>query len=177
VTIASWRSSRPRLPSVTVERDGIEIPIEQTKRDRPAESGDVTRLAHRHVCLDLAAVRSILDGYSSPDCRRGCGISWMTECPAAAAVRVGAVTRGPACVAGRLRRHCVLRGEPERVKHIDVSMTHPLWAAIEFRLDRPNRVCFAYDPATTDPRQPERVEVRLKTSQSKQLAQLMTRPA
>ncbi|MFE9322100.1 hypothetical protein ACIHDR_32910 [Nocardia sp. NPDC052278] len=64
-----------------------------------------------------------------------------------------------------------------RFKHIDVPMTHPLWAAIEFRLDRPDRVCFVYDPATTDPPEPERVEVRLRTSQAKQLAQLMTRPA
>lgn len=64
-----------------------------------------------------------------------------------------------------------------RFKHIDVPTTHPLWAAIEFRLDQPNRVCFVYDPVTTDPQQPERVEVRLRTSQAKQLAQLMTRPA
>ncbi|WP_218022235.1 hypothetical protein [Nocardia amamiensis] len=64
-----------------------------------------------------------------------------------------------------------------RFKHIDVPMTHPLWANIEFRIDRPNRVCFAYDPATTDPGEPERVEVRLKTLQAKQLAELMPRPA
>ncbi len=42
-----------------------------------------------------------------PDHRRRSGLSWMGECPAAVAVRVGAVTRGPACVAERLR-HCVL---------------------------------------------------------------------
>ncbi|WP_431972652.1 hypothetical protein [Nocardia sp. bgisy134] len=63
-----------------------------------------------------------------------------------------------------------------RFKHIDVPMTHPLWATIEFSIDRPNRVCFAYDPAVTDPGQSGRVEVRLKTSRVKQLARLVTRP-
>ncbi|MGQ4600192.1 hypothetical protein, partial [Nocardia sp. R6R-6] len=61
-----------------------------------------------------------------------------------------------------------------RFKHIDVPMTHPLWATIEFSVDRPNRVCFGYDPAVTDPGQSERVEVRLKTSQVTRLALLVT---
>ncbi len=64
-----------------------------------------------------------------------------------------------------------------RFKHIDVPMTHPLWAAIEFRFDRPNRVCFTYDPAVTSPGEAERVDVRLRTSQAKQLTRLLTRPA
>ncbi|WP_330231050.1 hypothetical protein OHA40_00300 [Nocardia sp. NBC_00508] len=63
-----------------------------------------------------------------------------------------------------------------RFKHIDVPMTHPLWATIEFSIDRPNRVCFTYAPAATDPGQSGRVDVRLKTSQVKQLARLVTRP-
>ncbi len=63
-----------------------------------------------------------------------------------------------------------------RFKHIDVAMTHPLWATIEFSIDRPNRVCFAYAPAATDPGQSGRVEVRLKTPRVKQLARLVTRP-
>lgn len=63
-----------------------------------------------------------------------------------------------------------------RFKHIDVPMTHPLWATIEFSIDRPNRVCFTYVPAATEPGLSGRVAVRLKTSQVKQLARLVTRP-
>jgi hypothetical protein len=64
-----------------------------------------------------------------------------------------------------------------RYKHIDVPVTHPLWATIEFTVDPPDRVCFAYDPGATDPRVSGRVEVRLKTRQAQRLAQLLTYPA
>jgi hypothetical protein len=64
-----------------------------------------------------------------------------------------------------------------RFKHIDVPMGHPMWSTIEFNLDRPDQVCFAYHTASSDARHSERVEVRLKTPQAQRLAELVTQPA
>ncbi|MGQ4615255.1 hypothetical protein [Nocardia sp. R7R-8] len=63
-----------------------------------------------------------------------------------------------------------------RFKHIDVPVTHPRWATIEFSIDRPDRVCFTYDLAVIDQGQSGRADVRLKTSQVTRLARLVTRP-
>ncbi|MBL7499051.1 hypothetical protein I6A84_21195 [Frankia sp. CNm7] len=60
-----------------------------------------------------------------------------------------------------------------RFKHIDVPLAHPIRATIEVVVDRPGRVCFAYDAGTTNPSRSGRVEVRLRTAQAGRVAQLL----
>jgi hypothetical protein len=61
-----------------------------------------------------------------------------------------------------------------RSKHIDVPLTHPLRAAIAVAVERPGRVCFAYDAAAFDASRSGRVELRLRTAQAARVAELLT---
>jgi hypothetical protein len=60
-----------------------------------------------------------------------------------------------------------------RSKHIDVPLTHPLRAAIEVAVDRPDCVRFAYDAAAFDASRSGRVELRLRTAQAARVAELL----
>jgi hypothetical protein len=62
-----------------------------------------------------------------------------------------------------------------RYKHIDVPHYHPLRAAIEVTAERPDRVCFAYNPGAANPALSGRVEVRLRTAQASRVAELLDR--
>lgn len=61
-----------------------------------------------------------------------------------------------------------------RMRHIDVPLAHPVRATIEVVVDRPDRVCFAYEAGTTNSSRSGRVEVRLRTAQAGRVAQLLT---
>jgi hypothetical protein len=73
-------------------------------------------------------------------------------------------------VAVTARRLVVWAG---RSKHIDVPLLHPALAAIEVAVDRPGRVCFAYDAGAFDGSRSGRVELRLRTSQASRVAELL----
>jgi len=59
-------------------------------------------------------------------------------------------------------------------KHIDVSRSGPLWSAIEVAVDKPGRVCFAYDAAAFSTERSGRVEVRLCTEQAARVVELLS---
>lgn len=61
-----------------------------------------------------------------------------------------------------------------RGKNIDVPLDHPLRAAINVTLDKPDRICFAYDAARFSPDRSGTVEVRLRTVQAPQVTDLLT---
>lgn len=61
-----------------------------------------------------------------------------------------------------------------RDKNIDVPLDHRLRAAINITLDKPDRICFAYDAARFSPDRSGTVEVRLRTAQAPQVADLLT---
>jgi hypothetical protein len=51
----------------------------------------------------------------------------------------------------------------------------PVWATIQVRADRPDRVSFAYDAGATNPNRSGQVEVRLRTAQAERIARMLTR--
>ena len=60
-----------------------------------------------------------------------------------------------------------------RGKNIDVPIDHPLRAAINVTLDKPDRICFAYDAGRFSADRSGTVEVRLRTVQAPQVADLL----
>ncbi len=60
-----------------------------------------------------------------------------------------------------------------RGKNIDVSFDHPLRAAIDVSVDRPDRICFAYDAGTFSAERSGKIEVRLRTAQAPQIAEIL----
>lgn len=50
------------------------------------------------------------------------------------------------------------------------------WHALEVTLDHPDRICFAYDPATFHPDRSGRVEIRMTTTESGRVAELLGSP-
>ena len=62
-----------------------------------------------------------------------------------------------------------------RGKNIDVPLDDPLRAAINVTLDKPDRICFAYDAGRFSSDRSGTVEVRLRTVQAPQVADLLRR--
>jgi len=60
-----------------------------------------------------------------------------------------------------------------RGKNIDVPLDHPLRAAIDVRLDGPDRICFAYDAGEFSTERSGMIEVRLRTDQAAQVAEIL----
>jgi hypothetical protein len=60
-----------------------------------------------------------------------------------------------------------------RGKNINVPLDHPLRAAINVTLDRPDRICFAYEAGRFSTERSGTIEVRLRTPQAAQVAELL----
>ena len=58
-------------------------------------------------------------------------------------------------------------------KNIDVPLDHSLRAAINITLDRPDRICFAYDAGKFSTERSGTIEVRLRTARAAQVAELL----
>jgi hypothetical protein len=61
--------------------------------------------------------------------------------------------------------------------HIDVPHKDPLRAAIEVTVDKPGRICFAYDAHAFHDDRSGQVEVRLKTARADEIAGLLATTA
>ena len=60
-----------------------------------------------------------------------------------------------------------------RGKNIDIPLDHPLRTAVQVTVDRPDRICFVYDASRFSTERSGTVEVRLRTTQAAQVANLL----